>query len=127
MAEFKEELVINALHPEKAEVGKKYWVSDELIDLKKDVEKGKIPYELKEVKKGEFRPFIIHLTAFQFLYPYEEPNQRMTRIQFIEWVNKGNGIYKYNNGSSNCYTYVSSLEEELNDEVDRDIVIRNDR
>lgn len=34
MAEFKEELVINALHIDKAEVGKKYWCSDNIFWLK---------------------------------------------------------------------------------------------
>lgn len=41
MAKFEERKVINALHPEKAEVGKKYWCSDELLYLKEEVEKEK--------------------------------------------------------------------------------------
>lgn len=127
MAKFEESKVISPLHTENAEIGKKYWVSDELGNLKDEVEKEKAPYELKRIEKGCFYPFVINLLdeEFQFLYPYEEPpKQRMTRIQFIEWVNKGNGIYKYKNGSGNCYTSKLCEEKELNEEVDRNIVIR---
>lgn len=38
MAVFDESKVINALHPEKAEVGKKYYFNDSIYDLKYDIE-----------------------------------------------------------------------------------------
>lgn len=38
MAKFEESKVINALHPEKAEIGKRYWFSNDLIVLKKVVQ-----------------------------------------------------------------------------------------
>ena len=37
MAQFYESKVINALHLEKAEVGRKYWVSESIYNLKKYV------------------------------------------------------------------------------------------
>lgn len=128
MAQFDESKVINVLHSEKAEIGKKYYHSDKLLNLKRYVEENDTYCmgELTAIRKyGDCALFTCNnVDDYQFLYPYEEQNQRMTRIQFIEWVNKGNGIYKYRNGSSNCYSYNSSLEEELNNELDEDIVIR---
>lgn len=38
MAEFDESKVINALHTDKAVIGKKYWFADDLISLKEIVE-----------------------------------------------------------------------------------------
>lgn len=127
MAKFEEEKVINALHPERAEVGKKYWFADSISFLKNSVESdldnifvlgninyGNYPFE-EEGNNG----------IRQFLYPYEEPpKQRMTGIQLMEWLSKGNGLFKYNKGSVACYDYGEGVEEELNDEVDEDIVIR---
>lgn len=129
MAKFEEEKVINALHPEKAEVGKKYWGSDELIYLKEEVEKEKTPSKLKCVNVGLRYPFALGSVSFQFLYPYEEPpKQRMTNIQLMEWLAKGNGMLKFKNSNDYCYTYYipyyTPLENELNEEVIEDIVIR---
>ena len=38
MAKFNESKVINALHADKAEIGKRYWHADNLVRLKDDVE-----------------------------------------------------------------------------------------
>lgn len=123
MAKFEEEKVINALHPEKAEVGKKYWVSDELVDLKEEVEKENTPYKLVEIKKGHLYPFVIDTTEFQFLYPYEEPpQQRMTPRMLSEWLVKGNGQCKYKQEQLLCTVY---SYRESKDEIDKNIVIRS--
>ena len=39
MAQFDESKVINTLHPEKAEIGKKYWYADNIASLKYYVER----------------------------------------------------------------------------------------
>lgn len=124
MAKFDESKIINALHTEKAEIGKKYWVSDELVDLKEEVEKEKTPYELKEVHKGYFYPFVIDTTEFQFLYPYEEPpKKRMTKIQIVEWLNKGNGVYKCGKGDF-AYSHLLISVESFDEEVEEHFYIR---
>lgn len=50
-----------------------------------------------------------------------KPEQRMTYIQLMKWLNEGNGMFKYNGF---CYTNKSISEKELNNEVDKHIVIR---
>lgn len=79
MAEFKEELVINALHPEKAEEGKKYYYSDRLLNLRKYVEENNITYtgELTSTEDKSY-PFCVDegSCGWQFLYPYEEPPKK---------------------------------------------------
>lgn len=125
MAQFDEDKIISPLHTEKAEVGKKYWVSDTLVDLKDEVEEEKTPYELKEVYKGCFYPFVIDGTKFQFLYPYEEPpKQRMTSRQLAEWLAKGNGEL-----TANIYTHIYVYHEyhrsDENKEVNEDVRIRS--
>lgn len=130
MAQFDESKVINALNPEKAEVGKRYWCSDVLRNLKEYVEnskvemmgslcKAEIGYERKEF------PFCITgKGCYQFLYPYEEPpKQRMTNRQFCEWLTKGNGQWQWKD-SPQYHTDYSYSETDDNKEVDEDIVIR---
>lgn len=126
MAQFDENKVINALHPEKAEIGKKYWVADELVHLKDEVKKEKTAYELKNVKKGSFYPFIIDvITGFQFLYPYEEPpKQRMTNIQLMEWLAKGNGLYRYK-GAEYLNISLTRLNDDVNNKVDEGLLIKS--
>ena len=126
MAQFDESKVINALHTDKAEVGKKYWYSDNLKLLKKHVEENdsECVGELKSVEEGEiFCYFYIEKKcAWELLYPYEEPQkQRMTIRQLEEWLAKGNGERKYNNSICNYWIYNSNNEY---DEVSEDIHIR---
>ena len=131
MAEFKEELVINALHPEKAEVGKKYWFADELSSLKSQVEENNTGYTLTEILENDITPFKKSIeecgaiwTLWKFLYPYEEPpNKRMTNRQLAEWLAKGNGVFKYKNATAYCYSFITPLENNLNEEVEENVVI----
>lgn len=126
MAKFEEEKVINALHPEKAQIGKKYWYSDSLASLKEFIEENNVKFVGKltdiEIEKLPFHTDNTSL-PWQFLYPYEEQKQRMTNIQLMEWLAKGNGVLMYNN-SDYCYSYAPYTENGLNNEVGRDIVIR---
>lgn len=110
MIQFDESKVISPLHIEKAEVGKKYWGADELVNLKEKVELGLTPYELKGINKGYY-PFKMHETAcYQFLYPYEEPpKQRMTNRQLAEWLTKGNGEYTHSNKTSAFVVFSYSI------------------
>lgn len=117
MAQFDESKVINALHPEKAEIGKKYWYSDDLLCLKKCVEENSTEWigKLKRILNGKY--CIVGSVHWQFLYPYEEPpKQRMTNVQLIEWLAKGNGVYK--NVDNYVHSYFSELVELL-DEFER--------
>lgn len=129
MAQFDESKVINSLHPEKAELGKKYWYSDNLKVLKRYVEKNNTESisELKCIDDDDCCIFRIREDyAWEFLYPYEEPpKQRMTNIQLMEWISKRNGMFKYENGNNYCYTHCAYSEKELNDEVGKDMVIRS--
>lgn len=127
MAKFEEEKVINALHPEKAEVGKKYYFSDRLLKLKKNVEENytdcvDILEEVKDLKGTP--PFNISSCRWELLYPYEEPpKQRMTNRQFVEWCSKGNGQWKWRD-TSQCHVDYSYSETTDNKEVDENIHIR---
>lgn len=126
MAQFDESKVINALHLEKAEVGKKYWFSDSVTWLKRKVENNEPHSILKNFESPYFEAVESESLSNKYflLYPYEEPpKQRMTRIQFMEWVNKGNGIFKYQSGY--CYAIGSCTEKELNNEVPEDVRIRS--
>ena len=128
MAKFEEEKVINALHPEKAEVGKRYYYSDNLLNIKKYVEENNHKGKLTSIKNCYISPFQLNneISTWQFLYPYEEsPKQRMTNIQLMEWISKRNGIFKYKNSTACCcYTYYTSIESNLNEEVETNVVIR---
>lgn len=125
MAEFKEELIINALHPEKAEIGKKYWFADTLRGLKEKVEggSGDITDTLKMIDYTRGHYFIDKKNiSWEFLYPYDPSKQRMTRGQLMEWLSKGFGLMKYRVGL--CYIATGCLEKDLNEECAEDILIR---
>ena len=126
---FDESKVINVLHPEKAEVGKKYWFADHLLDLKWAVEKNDKDFkELAEVEKTEDDCIFscIRGDSWLFLYPYEEPpKQRMTNRQLAEWLAKCNGQWKRCMASTGCYTSYSYTEDNGdNGYIDECIVIR---
>lgn len=126
MAQFDESKVINALHPEKAEVGKKYWYADSLRSLKEYVEDNNKSYvsTLEGIDTEGDRIFEGDGYRWEFLYPYEEPpKQRMTNRQFCEWYNRGNGQWKWKD-SSQCHTDYSYSETNDNKEVDEEIHIR---
>lgn len=122
MAQFDESKVINALHPEKTEVGKKYWFSDNILVLKNAVEKD-ITQEsyvgelVRCIEAASVYPFqMSNSCSWQFIYPYEEPPKlRMTNIQLMEWLAKGNGVYKNTSGyihDSHVAKYEDSFVEE---------------
>lgn len=94
MAEFDESKVINALHADRAEVGKRYWYSDSIVWLKKRVENNE-PYSiLKNFESPYFEVVKSESWSNKYflLYPYEEtPEKRMTNRQLAEWLAKGNG------------------------------------
>lgn len=93
MAEFDESKVINALHTDKAEVGKKYWFSDSISRLKERVEKDDIE-SIRILTQADTRGFHALEYFWEFIYPYEEPPKpRMTYRQLAEWLAKGNGEY----------------------------------
>lgn len=119
MAEFKEELVINALHTDKAEVGKKYWYADNIIELKHCVERNDNTRTLVSIKNHsqcfnfDINPSIC--TTWSLIYPYEEPpKKRMTNIQLCEWLAKGNGLFKtkLSGYATTKYSYNKNLETE---------------
>ena len=122
MAQFDESKVINTLHADKAEVGKKYLHADNIFDLKNRIEHDDYSVGiLAEISDGLFK---IGVSNWYLLYPYEElPKKRMTNIQLMEWLNKGNGIAKHNVYNS-CFYHKTCGEDDLNDKVDEDIVIR---
>lgn len=98
MAVFDESKVINALHTDRAEVGKKYWFSDSISILKSKVEGSAMDKvrTLDEVILNSQYPFRTgSLTVdFMLIYPYEEqPKKRMTNRQLAEWLARGNGQY----------------------------------
>ena len=127
MVEFDESKVINALHPEKAEVGKKYWCSDNLYQLKQYVKSGDtLVYKLDGVDETSFRPFCTADLEWQFLYPYEEPpKKRMTHRQFAEWLMKGNGEYIDDAESAYAYVNYAYSLKDANKEVASDVKIRS--
>lgn len=120
MTKFDESKVINALHPEKAEVGKEYWFADSISFLKVCVESNMVSnvFELGAVKDCDY-PFQEKDkdNYTQFIYPYEESSeQRMTNRQLAEWLAKGNGQYKLNDSENDfAYTRVS-YNERIDDE-----------
>lgn len=125
MAKFDESKVINALHTEKAEVGKKYYFADSLLNLKERIENNSESNIgiLEKINLG-FRSFSDGDYSWEFLYPYEEPpKQRMTNVQFMEWLAKGNGVYKSEGGY--VHTYLFELEELLDEEVDKGLLIKS--
>lgn len=131
MAKFDESKVINALHPEKAEVGKKYYFCDSIIQIKDVVENGEKDDDVSCI--GELTSVIDGVEPFrkdrgnywELLYPYKEPpKQRMTNIQLMEWLAKGNGMFKYKEGCCYCYTFEYRSDSELNMEVAENIIIR---
>lgn len=126
MAKFDESKVINALHKDKAEVGKIYWFADFIDSLEGKVERGDacFAYKLTDIDKRGGCCFHVDGSPYALIYPYEEPpKQRMTRGQLMEWLSKGFGLFRYDNGR--CFVaLVGVLEEDLNEECAKDILIR---
>lgn len=117
MAQFEESKVINALHPEKAQIGKKYWYSDNILNLKNYVEEDDVHYIGELIFEiGSYYPFHFNRGNWQFLYPYEEPpKQRMTNRMLAEWLAKGNGLYCVND---DVYYTFYCLKEDLDQELE---------
>lgn len=126
MAVFDESKVINVFHKDKAVVGKKYYFSEFLYNLKSRVEDEDVNCvgELTYVN-DRCDPFQKDTNNYwEFIYPYEEPpKQRMTKCQFIEWLAKGNGVWKYYDGNivSNTMSYD---ERRFDEDVGEDKLIR---
>ena len=94
MAEFDESKVINILHSDKAEVGKRYYYADYIYNLKQVVEHDNNLSigELTRVTDDTECCFLIDGFKFALLYPYEElSKKRMTSRQLAEWLARGNG------------------------------------
>ena len=125
MAQFDESKVINTLHPEKAEVGKKYWYADNIASLKWEVEQDcRDSVGRLEDIYTEGGLFEIGAVRWYLLYPYEEPpKKRMTSRQLAEWLAKGNGQYTTDDFGRVYVEYDYSKGKE-NNEVDRRIIIR---
>lgn len=126
MAIFDESKVINALHTEKAEIGKKYWYSDSIVFLKKHVENNDCSFvgELDSVNSGYYYFSMPDGRSWHFLYPYEEPpKQRMTYQQLAEWLAKGNGEFRH---TDDYYTYAYYVYDNryASNEVSADILVR---
>lgn len=125
MAQFDESKVITPLHPEKAEVGKKYWHSDSLLNLKDYVESesGIVGYldKVNLDNKDSFPFYIAGNGDWQFLYEVP-PEKRMTNAQLMEWLAKGNGFYKDRSGF--VHFIYAEKEERLNEEVNKTFCIR---
>ena len=129
MTLFDESKVINALHPEKAEVGKKYYFNDSIYLLKCAVE-GRDPANagvLASVDDGASPFEKMNECSWEYVYPYEEEQQkkRMTYRQLSEWLAKGNGQYTADN-YLNIYTELSyyNSQDNSNDEVSDGCTIR---
>ena len=135
MAQFDESKVINVRHPEKAVVGKKYWGSDNLLELKKRVEENIEEYigELDRIDYAVLYPYEIKsINRWQFLYPYEDTSypyedtsyQGMTNLQIAEWLAKGNGQWKYDSKTEMyvCTEYMYDICNE--NKQPKNIVIR---
>lgn len=129
MAQFDESKVINALHPEKAEVGKLYWFADNLLTLKKRVEENSgIKSRILNIiicNKYSQAPFVLgDGVSWELLYPCEEPpKQRMTNRQLAEWLAKGNGEYSYTY-MKGVFSKFSYNKDEENLYIDADTYIR---
>lgn len=126
MAIFDESKVINALHTEKAEIGKKYWYSDSIVLLKKHVENNDCSFvgELDSVNSGYYYFSMPDGRSWHFLYPYEEPpKQRMTNRQLAEWLAKGFGENKFVDGDF-AYLYFAYEIDAASNEVSADNLIR---
>ena len=127
MAQFDESKVINALHPERAEVGKKYWYSDSIMFLKEYIEQNNtVPTGiLSHIDVNSSYVFLGGSGSWEFIYPYEEPSkQRMTNRQLAEWLSKGNGQWKYKSDieMSICTEYM--YYENKEDKRPKNIIIR---
>ena len=125
MAQFDESKVINTLHPEKAEVGKKYWYADNIASLKWEVEQDcRDSVGRLEDIYTENGLFEIGAVRWYLLYPYEEPpKKRMTYRQLSEWLAKGNGQYTTDN-YVRIYVGYGYHRGKENNEVDRCVIIR---
>lgn len=128
MAKFDESKVINALHVDKAEIGKKYYFSDSYYRLKKYVERDETDsIEILDDVAGEDIPFSKKDGShWELIYPYEEPPKKlMTRLQLMKWLAKGNGIYRDESGYCLHHYNGYDFNENLNLEVSSDIEIRS--
>lgn len=128
MSKFDESKVINCLHTDKAEIGKKYYFEDSLYELKAVVEDEKDGCigKLTKVVDG-YEPFVKNNGAcWEYIYPHEEPpKKRMTYRQLSEWLAKGNGEFIDSKGEY-CIPMcaISYSEERRNEPVRQDIRIR---
>ena len=128
MAKFDETKVINALHTDKAVVGKRYCYANSIVSLMREVTREDMPLdaELQKIGKNAFLPFIVNGGSWQYIYPYEEPpKQRMTYRQLSEWLAKGNGEYHDSSNKNGLPMSTMTYSDERRDKpVHKDYVIR---
>lgn len=112
MAKFDESKVINALHTDKAEIGKKYYFSDYIGDLKRDVENGTIHAELVCIKVENCNcPFCVKDNNFALLYPYEEPTKGLVPFVYEDFESISGKIIKRKDGRKEKRTIISVRED----------------
>ena len=120
MAVFDESKVINTLHRDKAEVGKRYYCADYIDILKQGVEhNNSLPIgELIQVTDDINCCFLINDFKFALLYPYEGEQQkkRMTNRQLAEWLARGNGQLSVTHWT-NAHISYDYDKEHANEEV----------
>lgn len=125
MAVFDESKVINTLHKDKAEVGKRYYYADYISILKQRVEHDDSLSMSKLIRiTGDADCcFLIDGFKFALLYPYEEPSKkRMTNNQLAEWIAKGNGKYT-TESCSLAYSEYNYFKIKADEEVPSDHMI----
>lgn len=138
MAVFYEHKVINGLHTDKAEIGKKYWYSDNFRTLKQYVEQSSADCNCGELigineSVSDFnfmcKDTRSYPSSWALIYPYEEPpKQRMTHRQLAEWCAKGNGergertATGFTTVVSATYCYIGDSAYE---EINKDMMIRS--
>lgn len=126
MAQFDESKVINALHLVKADVGKWYYFSDNLVELKDAVESNcKSAVGILTEVDGWKLPFRLEGRWYEFIYPYEDTSEQgMTNGQIAEWLVKGNGQWKYKSKieMSVCTAYM--YDESKENVCPKNIIIR---
>ena len=125
MTVFDESKVINTLHKDKAEIGKRYYYADYISILKQVVERDDSLSigELIQIVDDTNCCFSMDGFKYALLYPYEEQSKkRMTNDQLAEWIAKGNGKYTTKNCSL-AYSEYNYFKIKADEEVPSNYII----
>lgn len=127
MAVFDESKVINSLHKDKAEIGKKYYCADYFGMLKERVEDDDTNFihNLTGIDDNNNCCFRIAGSVYALIYPYEEPPKKlMTYRQLAEWLARGNGQCRYihDRVNSNVNTSLYYPDENSDASVDSMVI-----